>query len=81
MNFIEACKAMQEGKKVRRLDWFQNPNLYVYSTKLGCLRVIDSSNGYDMPFSFTDCDMNGTDWEIYHEPHKHECKTCGKVLE
>lgn len=68
MNFIEAAKLAEEGKKIRRSNW--DKKLYI---KIGDPR---SSTTYDLLFWYEknnadykiNCtDILATDWEIYKE--------------
>lgn len=62
MKFLEAIKAMEEGKKVRSIEWPREE--YVFLSKSGHIKNeenIDSNLYSDSP---------SQEWEIYQEPEK-----------
>ena len=67
MNIIEAAKAMNEGKKIRRAGWMSGS--YIRAAKKNPLRMI--GDGYmilcanDAPNSFSDTgSLLATDYEV-----------------
>ena len=56
MNFMEAVKAMSEGKKVRRNNWGNSDF---------CLDSNNSVNGISYEFGIYD--FEATDWELFNE--------------
>jgi len=58
MNFLEAVKAMKEGKKVRRGGWNKDNYLYLETGEI----IKDDSGYLKLPENF-----EATDWEIVEE--------------
>jgi len=65
MNFEEARKLIEKGKKVKRKSW-KNKEFYL---------PVDDDEGHPY-LDFEDIDAE--DWEIYKK--KKYCKECGKEL-
>lgn len=61
MNFVEAVKAMKEGKKVRRKDW-GGDDYYLFS-ETG--NIEDNYGDFQRGFPINECEA--TDWEIVDE--------------
>ena len=62
MNFLEAVKAMKEGKKVRREEWEKSHFLYI--RKFKCNHIIQE-NGEFREYYLSD--IEATDWQIVEE--------------
>ena len=65
MNFLEAVKAMKEGKKVRQPYWKTIVNKYIHFDIESPDCMIYGSN--NRAYSLTLIDLDATDWEIYEE--------------
>lgn len=65
MNFIEAVKAMQDGKKVRSPHWVR----YYYVRKQSH-RYIAFDGKSEFNWNFSENEMLSKDWEIYQEEPK-----------
>jgi len=74
MNFIEACKAMQEGHLIRCRLW-KNIDYYIYTLN-GI--TIESSTGVEYVIKLSEVDSDS--WYIYEQDHECTCEKCGKVL-
>jgi len=69
MNFMEAVKAMKEGKKVIRPDYGEG----AYKVKKG--NFIGYQGDGELPH-FSIGDYEATDWQIYEEEGYYECEKC-----
>ena len=77
MDFMEAVKAMREGKKVRK-ESTPNKDFKLYIKNDG-VRYTIGNQGYWTPYQFRISDFEATDWEIYEETleeHKKHCDFC-----
>ena len=76
MNFMEAVKAMKEGKKVRRSCWGNKKahNLLGSYAYIGHKSNDDGSTRESAIFKAED--VQSTDWEIYKESYEEHIKHC-----
>lgn len=67
MNFIEACKEMKKGNKVRRKGWVENIYMYVLNGKFQVCEIV---NGQKIRNSIQINDLKTVltdDWEVYKD--------------
>jgi len=64
MNFMEAVKAMKEGKKVKRERWN-----YLFLRLKNDNQIVDNST-ITIQYRFFFEDTEATDWQIYEEEEK-----------
>jgi len=83
MNFIEACKVMKEGKKVKHCSWISSyASLDKLTDEIVITRKLIYTKDQLSSTSILRSNINEflTDWEIYEEPHQCKCEKCGKVI-
>lgn len=60
MNYIEACKALVDGKKVREKSWGKGDYIYFKND------ILYASDGYEIDIKISDKrEMDADSWEIY----------------
>lgn len=67
MKFWEAIKALEEGQKIRCVDWPKDEYIYL-KREGGTPRICDETDGIFAIHCFSPHD----NWEIYEEPKKQE---------
>ena len=66
MKIEETLKHLQQGKKVRRINWFMKDYIYLINNET--YKHVEIEDSEDSPFKFYYLDLIGNDWEIYSKP-------------
>ena len=77
MNFLNAVKAMKNGKKVKRKTWDKEDEGDSFLFLNNGVRWGTTPKAL---YSFWKEDIESTDWEIFEEPTAPTCSACNKPL-
>ena len=67
MNFMEAVKAMKEGKKVRSSNCVDSEKSYYFRNNFWEVKLLNGFDGLEQDACLTFKEFESTDWEIYKE--------------